>query len=825
MTSDRERSEGTRASSDLATDGGVAAARPLVDVNELRTYYGGGDIGLPEIAADVSLPGTALQLAPVLGVLLIAGAVDLPTAVGVAFGALLLVPGFAVLGYYVRVSRATLSGDGLPDLELDGSLFADGLRAAVVAGVYLVVPLALAGAGTLELAGVVSLGGGLGLPLTAGGLVLTLLFAYFGVAAVTNYAHTGSVGAGFAFGTLLAIATTGEYARKWTAALGVGIVGGLLGGILTYLVTLVLTPVFVPILVVPVLGNLVSLLVALVPGALATLYVAVMAFDLYGQGAMPVLEPALAQEESESTSVAGTPVKAVDGVDFEIQRGETLGLVGESGCGKTTLGRTLVQLENATDGEVLFDGEDITKLAGSDLKQWRRNAQIVFQDPESSLNDRMTVGELVREPLDVHDWPNFAVAVRASKPATVKGDGVAAPEGADGRDVDITVSVDSTGTSVETRENVPISGEDVQVDVADDGGELTVTVDVAKSKGRIRREHVRNLLRTVGLQEEHYFRYPHQFSGGQRQRIGIARALALEPEFVVLDEPVSALDVSVQAKILNLLEALQDEFGLTYLFIAHDLSVVRHICDRVAVMYLGHIMEIGDTEELFENPKNPYTYSLLSAIPSTDPTATRERVTLRGTPPSPRFPPKGCPFATRCPVKIRPPEYETLDDDVWEGIGVLRGILRERERAEKSLTEATRELLGLETRFAGYDDIVDEIFGAGNPATPTTDGTPEDREGLAMLETLPESVRGVVTEAVEAAMDGDEAEARRILAEEFSSVCDGEKPGHNPVSESGRTSFCHRHLDEYEEPEPVFDRVLGRTPGDGAGTSAASADD
>jgi peptide/nickel transport system ATP-binding protein len=406
----------------------------------------------------------------------------------------------------------------------------------------------------------------------------------------------------------------------------------------------------------------------------------------------------------EGAILDSNPVKAVDGVNFEIKRGETLGLVGESGCGKTTLGRTLIQLESATSGEVLFDGTDVTELSGAELKNWRRNSQMVFQDPESSLNDRMTVGEIIREPLDVHDW------------------------------------------------NDP----------------------------KERRARVRELLDVVGLQPEHYYRYPHQFSGGQRQRIGIARALALEPEFVVLDEPVSALDVSVQAQILNLLEDLQDEFGLTYLFIAHDLSVVRHICDRVAVMYLGNVMELGATEEIFQDPKNPYTHSLLSAIPEPDPTSDKERITLRGTPPSPRDPPKGCPFTTRCPMKIRPEKYQNMDPDLWVAIEVFREVLRERSRAEKTLTEQAKELLGMETRFSDIGEIRRELFG--------------DLDA-------PREVEAHLDRAAEHVKNNEDAEARKVLRDEFGSICDAENPANHVVSDSGRISHCHRHLPEYTEPD------------------------
>ena len=286
-------------------------------------------------------------------------------------------------------------------------------------------------------------------------------------------------------------------------------------------------------------------------------------------------------------------VKAVDDVSFAINRGETLGLVGESGCGKSTTGRTILKLYQPTAGRIELEGRDITDLSGDDLRQTRPHMQMIFQDPQACLNPRMTVGSIIAEPLDEH----------------------------------------------------------------------------TKLKRRQKRERVRELLNSVGMNPDFENRYPHEFSGGQRQRIGIARALALEPKLIICDEPIAALDVSIQAQVVNLLEDLQKTHNLTYLFISHDLSMVRHIADRIAVMYLGKLVELAPRDQLYAMPRHPYTRALLSAVPEPDPAreATRERIILQGDVPSPANPPSGCNFSTRCPIaedrcKRETPVWRELED-------------------------------------------------------------------------------------------------------------------------------------------------------------------
>lgn len=296
-------------------------------------------------------------------------------------------------------------------------------------------------------------------------------------------------------------------------------------------------------------------------------------------------------------------VRAVDGVSFSIPRGKTLGLVGESGCGKTTAGRTILRLIEPTSGRVTFDGHDVFSLSGAELRKLRRQMQIIFQDPYGSLNPRMTVGAMLEEPILVHGI-GFE-------------DGHEAPPN-------------------ESRNSLKPS-------------QPRLALTPARRRAR---QRVAELLTLVGLSPEHASRYPHEFSGGQRQRIGIARALALEPKLIVCDEAVSALDVSIQAQILNLLRDLQERFNLTYLFIAHDLAVVKHISDRVAVMYLGGIVEEADTEEIFANPLHPYTQALLSSIPVAVPRKKGRPARLEGDVPTPINPPQGCRFHTRCPIAI-----------------------------------------------------------------------------------------------------------------------------------------------------------------------------
>jgi peptide/nickel transport system ATP-binding protein len=399
-------------------------------------------------------------------------------------------------------------------------------------------------------------------------------------------------------------------------------------------------------------------------------------------------------------------VKAVDGVSFDVYEGETLGLVGESGCGKSTTAETLLALRSPTGGTVTFDGVDV--FAQEDRTAFRRDAQIVFQDPFSSLDPRMTAGDIVREPLSVHD----------------------------------------VGTKAQ------------------------------------RRERVFDLLERVGLSAGQADRYPHEFSGGQRQRIGIARALALEPDFLVLDEPVSALDVSVQAQILNLLSDLQAEFDLTYLFIAHDLSVVRHISDRVAVMYLGRIAEVGPVDRVFEAPQHPYTRALLDSVPRADVTEQdREVRVLEGDVPSPRDPPSGCRFRTRCPQVI-PPADVRIDQAAFREVTDLRDRL-ERGGLPDAVRESAEARVGVETDLA--DALETELFDAD----------------------LAGENRTVVREALELLGRGEETAAADRLRERFETVCETTVPpldrAGDDTAETSTRAACHLHDSPAATPNPAED--------------------
>jgi len=396
------------------------------------------------------------------------------------------------------------------------------------------------------------------------------------------------------------------------------------------------------------------------------------------------------------------PVRAVDGVSLDIYEGETLGLVGESGCGKSTLGRSILKLEDLTDGRLVFAGDQFHDVDGSELREMRKDMQMIFQDPLSSLNPRMTIGEIISDPLRIHGLPE------------------------------------------------------------------------SNSSKAARRERVVDLLEDVGLEARQYDRYPHEISGGQRQRVGIARALAVEPNFIVADEPVSSLDVSVQAQIINLLEDLQDKYGLTYLLIAHDLSVVRHIADRVAVMYLGEVVEVGETEDLFQDPKHPYTQALLSAVPTPDPSDDREdRIILKGDVPSPTSPPSGCSFHTRCP-KVIPPDDVAISQPEYRRITEYRQLVESRNLDVETILEdspATVSSGVTVERSAVEQALWEELFG----------------------QELTGEAGATIEESFELILNNDWSAAEELLQTEFESVCERHDP---ELDQDGHSAACHLAEDE-----------------------------
>lgn len=472
-------------------------------------------------------------------------------------------------------------------------------------------------------------------------------------------------------------------------------------------------------------------------------------------------------------------VKAVDGVNFTIRTGETLGVVGESGCGKSTLARTILGLEDRTSGEILFDGVPVDEL---DNATFRSRSQMVFQDPTSSLNPRRKVGHIIEDPLEGTGWPTTDPTVSAV--AEVR------TEELTGYTVDVTLDqdVDLVVGEIDGVARVPVTvrrgdGSDsdrrdrdladeirvdcpwgLDADVMVDDDRVQVRLSVSATKKELRRERAMELLEQVGLEREYYNRYPHEFSGGQQQRINLARALSINPDLVVADEPVSGLDVSVQAQILNLMKELQDEFDLTYLIISHNLSVIRYMADDVAVMYLGEFVEVAPGDRLFTRQYHPYSRALLGGVPNPNPDKPGVRAQISGNVPSASNPPRACRFHTRCPEFILPEGFSKAG---YEAYAALLDTIRAKD-------------------VTGFSGSPDEIL---------AEQLPGDGE-------IPPAARRAARDGVEAALDGDWERAASLLAE-HESICQHKSPPLESVGKPDHTAACHLPFEEERRNPPA----------------------